>query len=811
MGFNLTTRAFLLSRQTRIEPQIILDIDGIDLIFGAVDVTVGIKYGTSGVKYGDEGIFYGGVVVDPNSREYISIGSGPGSSKTTKNISQQLLQDKGGTSSVSRFTIELVNKNNELSNIFTPGVNIPDIIAANAKVFITFQGSSYPEDAVKIFDGIISDCEYGPGKIILTVAHPEELKRQEVFRQVQTELSANIDNVQTNIPVLTTNGILESQDAITTYVRIDDEFMEVTGINPTSLDVVRGSLGTASDTHDDEAEVSTVYIFRERPLTGALKLMLSGGEEFYATLPIENINSPEGSFVQNAVTFDTLDLNSDIGVVAGDILEIFDSSIPSNNTTRNILSIVQSGAFAYCVVDGAPLGSEGKIASARFKSKYNTLKDGGGLLSRHVDIEQFERLDSIFSTSFPDYQFYLRDSVKLKEFIETELFFPSALYSIPRKGRSSVGYTVPPLSVETVPQITSTQITNIGSLVVNRSTTRFFYNAIVHKYNESLLDGEFIASEIVFSADSQNRIKYNNKPLNIESTGLRRNAQTINIINRIQSRLIERYKFAAQSVSRIKVLYKDGFFIEPGDVVAFGNEDTQILDPETGENMSQKLFEVINKSLSIIGGEVTLDLLDTNFLISARFGVISPSSIISSGATTTQIPLSKSFGTKDFELEVSKWVQYVGQELIIHNADYSFSETVTLLEISPTLPDTLIVSALSIAPGAGLIVDLAEYDESSQDANRFSKASHAYINYFGSITTGVSNTVFDVADASFLRVGQTVQVHNDDFSNNSDETTITDITGLTVTVADDLGFLPGLGDSVELIGFMDGGDPYRII
>jgi hypothetical protein len=97
------------------------------------------------------------------------------------------------------------------------------------------------------------------------------------------------------------------------------------------------------------------------------------------------------------------------------------------------------------------------------------------------------------------------------------------------------------------------------------------------------------------------------RPLQIDSKGLRRNAESINIIQRASQRLIDRYKFGATRINNVEILYKDGFTIEAGDIVAFDGGSIKLKDPQTGELLGTQLFEVVNKRLSIFKGSATVD------------------------------------------------------------------------------------------------------------------------------------------------------------------------------------------------------------
>lgn len=299
--------------------------------------------------------------------------------------------------------------------------------------------------------------------------------------------------------------------------------------------------------------------------------------------------------------------------------------------------------------------------------------------------------------------------------------------------------------------------------------------------------------------------------MTIESDGLRKGTITQNSIDRLAQKVLERYRFGAQRMNGVEVLYKDGFDLEAGDIVIFGGSNTQLIDPETGELMEQRLVEIVNKSINVKTGNIKFDLLNTAFDLDGRFGVIAPSSVIGTGATTTEIPLDASFGTGEFENEVDKWTNYVNQPILIHNEDYSTTESTTITGISTTKPNTLIVETLAGAPSAGFIVDFTEFDDTSTEAQDIIKQSHCFINPTVTVSSGTSGTEFVVTDASDLAIGQTVLVHSVDFTSLSPETTISDVVGTTITVADDLGFTPASGNLVELIGFLDGTPAYRFI
>lgn len=813
MGFELTTTATLLSRETQVEPQIVIKIDGVDLIFGTDPVTTVIKYGDDGLEYGQANTFYGGLIVDPNSRDYISI-----KGKTTKQITQQIIQDQGGTSSISNFNIELVDKNGEVSSALTPDTELGDILTRNCQISLGFEGSNYPDDFIIIFQGIVQEARYGQGNIVLKISHPDELKRQDIYTKIDTELSAAIDDTVTTIPLASVTGLIQTSDTLTSYIRIEDELIEVVDINTTTNELenaARGALGTTAVAHADEDAAETFYTLSGNSIDLALKLMLSGGPTFYLVDSVTNFVRINSIDIVNAVQFESYDLVQEHGVAVGDLLSTTGAANAENNfTDRTIINIVPLGTSTYIVVDGDPLVIEENTAgSASFKTQWNTLPDGLAMLPKNVDVARHLAFQDTFTANFPDYLFYLRDTITAKDFLEKEIYYPAGLYALPRKGRASLGFTNPPLSVESVPTLDENNITNLSKLSVTRATSRNFYNAIVYRFNEQLLEEKFLAGEILLSAESNNRIQnIKNRPLKLESKGLRTNAASINIINRLQDRMIDRYKFAASRIDKMELLYKDGFNIEAGDIVVFRGENTNLKDPDTGLPLPTRLYEVINKSLNIIAGKVTLDILDTAFDINAKFGVVSPSSILKDASSSTQLFLDKSFGTLPAESEVDKWSQYIGIKILVHNADFSVSGETTITAIDPILPDTLNVNpALGFTPDSTYTIEIADYDESSLEAQSTAKNNFAFVNGYTDVTSGTDGFIFDVTSVANAFVGQTVKVHSLDFTDVSDETTITDITSLTITVEDDLGFTPSSGNIVELLGFDDGNPAYRII
>lgn len=821
MAFELTTTAQLLSEQTRIGQQLILEIEGIDLIFGAVTVTKLAKYGDD-IVFGQPGLVYGGVIEDPNGRDWIQLKG------TTNNIKQQISQDKASASSVQRIAVNLLDKDEKLSELFQPGNVISDLLGRKASFYLAFQGGAHPEDSVRIMSGVIDQQEFGAGSCKVGIANPSTLQRTTLFQKATDTVGAAIDNSQTTITLNSTEGFLLPEDVIRTYARINDEIIEYTGISGNDLTgCVRGSQNTVANAHEIDDDVESHYQITGDPITLALKLMMSGGEEFYATenatnfVQVDVLNNIADTFIISDKNFE-----SSSGIVEGDLVTITGSDGGLNDVVDLPVSSISTLASGTIItVLGANFVSEvGSSASANFKSQYRAFIQDGvgcGMTPDQVDVAQHEYVFGLFSSAFPDYDFLLKDEINAKDFLDKELLFPSGLYSIPRKGRASLNITIPPLADNTTKVLDETTVKKPETITIKRSTSKYFYNSVIYKMNEDSLDDKFLKNTLTLSQKSINRIPITNKPLVIESKGLRDNAVTDNFVEIQTRRFLDRYQFGAESVD-VEVLYKTGFNIEVGDSVIFGSPALHVSDSTTGNRQFQKrIFEVINKQLDIKQGRIRLSLLDTSFGLDGRFGVISPSSLTGPGSTTSELVLKTSFGTEATELEKDKWEQYIGETIVVHNDDWTFQEETTIEGFDPTNPSMMLIDPpLSISVSEDYTIEAPYYPNNTDSNDGFTwKNLHVAMNPTVAVVSGANNFTFDVApaDVSKFTVGQSVRVHDENFTNDStpsldiDDAEVTDITVNTITVDRDLGFTPSSLMEVELIGYIDGGVPYRYI
>ena len=830
MALELSARAELLSRKTNIEQQIVLCIDGIPLCFGAQAVLRFWRIGDEGVKIGNIGLKIGGLIGEENSRAYFSLNG------STNSITQQLDIEQGGSGSITKFNVNLIDKNQELTRLFTPGQTVTDLLGREATVYFGFANSSFPDDFIVLFNGIIDQTNASPGSWKITIAHPQVLTNVDLFTKKDSSLNGAIDSSQSSIVLVDSSNLLLPQDTIRTAVQIEDEIIEYTGISGNTLTgCVRGIEGTVANSHDNEEEVSSVYIVEDRPINLALKVMLSTQDKFY----VDNLNV--GQFVridttttiQDAIQFFNFNLQNELGIVVGDIVTVTGASEAANNVIdAPITNITQNNFGTVLILGGAGLVEElDTSAVVKIKSKYDVfpvtiggVSAGCNMKAKQVDVGQHERFEELLSSSQPDYKFLIKETVKAKDFLVNEVYRPAGFFQIPRKGAYSIGATLPPLVLDTLAQIGLNQIKNPGNLAINRSLGRNFFNTIIYKFNEdSLESGKFLAGEILFSQRSINRIPTGSKSLNIESRGMRDDVQTRNFITRQSRRYNDRYQFASESV-QIETLYKDGFDVEIGDTVLFGEPALQLPDSNTAtRNFVPRLMEVQQKTMDLKQGKISLTLVDMGFGLDGRFGVVSPSSFVDADSTNSVIYLQKSFTTGEFENERDKWSDFILENIIVHSVDWSFIEEVKLQAFDNDSTNGIIIDPpLSVSPPSGYLVNLPYYpnDTDSSFLNKM-KQIHCFFNPQVEILSGPTNTQFEVgaADIDKFLVGAFVRVHNESYSVQSitdltdDDLVVTNVDDINniVTVDRDMGFSPLAGYQVDLIGFPDAGTPYRIL
>lgn len=811
MALQITAKLSSLAKQTAKTPILILEVEGIPTIFGSSPLFESAKWDLDHITWDDGVTTWDGSTPIADQLTSISF------ERSTKRVTQQIRPDKEGASSVSTIVVDLVDLDNKIAPLFAFD-NLTEQLGKKCRVFYGLKGGEHPRDSLPLFYGFVDDFSFEAGRCIISISHPDNLKRQELYTEFQTELAVAVDDTITTFEVDTSNGLITPQDVVRTYLKIGDEIVEVTNIAGTTLTVVRGRFNTTSTAHDIDTELLSLYTVDGNPIELALKTYLSteGNAPFVSAETIESINyvSPTESLI-DSIIFSSEDIIQTTGLVAGDSVTLVGSAF--NDGTHTVLTggILADGRSFIQVT--APLTTEVTFGiTFSYLSQFNVLPDGAGigLLNDEVDVVGMLNVRDDFLSDFEDYDTLFIDEEKDgKEFVDKELLYTQGIYTIPRKARVSCTYSAPPLASDITPTLDTTTIKNPGELGLKRTIHKFLYNAVQFKYDYDPVAEKFLARRSTFNTDSTVRIPTGNRVLTIESKGLVNNAQTNSKIDRIARRLLDRYKFGATQINNVKMLYRDGVNIEVSDRFLFGGDpDLQLPDPNTGKrNLKLKLYEALNKSLDIKRGEITLNLLDTGFSLENNRAVISNASGVASGSTTTRIIVEPIVDSSQWLYERQKWESFVGAKIIIRSADYTTEEETTILALDNSNQNGLLVDTLSGTPAVGSIVEFSLYDNQvTNTAGDAVKIKYCHRMASPAISVSDTTTSFDIDDTSYIFIGQKITVRSPDYTTDSfdDFTTIDNIIGNTITLTDALSFTPQVGDIMETYSFSDGRDGY---
>jgi len=108
-----------------------------------------------------------------------------------------------------------------------------------------------------------------------------------------------------------------------------------------------------------------------------------------------------------------------------------------------------------------------------------------------------------------------------------------------------------------------------------------------------------------------------------------------------------------------------------------------------------------------------LDLVDTNFDKSNRFGVVSPSSKIKSASSTTTWIIEESYYSRYGVNEFKKWDKYIGAQIRVTSSDFTTrDDNATILSISG---NEIVTTGLSFTPQVGDIMNYSKYSNQVLD------------------------------------------------------------------------------------------------
>ena len=127
----------------------IVEVEGSGFIYAVSPVFEAARWDNN-LRWDDPNVRWDGLVPMKNSKNYISLGG------TTKTIQQQVLIDKGGTSSISTIAIQIIDKDGEVSKDFSFD-NITELLGRKTNVYLNFAQGSHPTDSLPLFRGYIID------------------------------------------------------------------------------------------------------------------------------------------------------------------------------------------------------------------------------------------------------------------------------------------------------------------------------------------------------------------------------------------------------------------------------------------------------------------------------------------------------------------------------------------------------------------------------------------------------------------------------------------------------------------------------
>ena len=831
----------LANDQNNKEPIIVFEIEGSPFVIGTETIYTTIRYDDPGVLYDATYVYDGLRPLDPDKQKKLIDRKGSFST-----ISQKLEQ-WDGKASIETMNLSIVDYQKLITGLCTPGKVIEDIVNRKVRILQGFKNISYPEDYITIFKGYINNVKINQGIVAFTFTDPSVKRKQVLFNSSTSVTTAIINPGDTTINVTSTEnfyrtilnakGIADS--GVTIGLVIDDKeivtYTNASIISGTQVNVSRGQFGTAAVTHDPDVEVKCFISLSDNPLNICLKTMLSGWNGPSVTgINLRGIVNTDDSFtVANSFTFGpNVDVFRDYGITIGDFIIVSGSPNPANNGTFTVSNIIKDGRTVVIndgtLVQENPPGSGFIAATVSFRSKYDVYPTTAGLSLSidDVNVSAFEvNRDTFVNVNFQ--MDVIGEERSGKTWIENHLLKPIGGYSLTQGARISCGITHAPLANDLTKFIDPQNVINPKNIVVERGLdTRFFYNEIFFKYKYNAVQDTFFRSHRVIDADAQKRTR-RVSVLELECRGLVDSQNSLDFMNGRAKRLLQRYKFAAETVE-LNVFYGVGHTIDAGDTVVLTDTDPpslQIANTETGSRgVTNRIMEVQERTIDISNGQTKLKLLSNNgYSFSDRYGVVGPASYIDEtyANTTTTIKIKDSFSQMFPGAEYKKWEAYEGSTIRVHNKSYTLDAETTfsldvfdpyILHLDPALPFTA---------GLDFVIEFSKYDDTNAETNALVKATFVHLDPTSTIFSASSATVFTLDSGYSVRykIGMIIYVMSPDGSRFSPDVKIINLVGDVVTVGPiftagsdpDLGFIPSNGDLVQLAGFKDGGAGFRLI
>lgn len=645
---------------------------------------------------------------------------------------------------------------------------------------------------------------------------------------------ANAPENQTKIPMAKTDGFSQpilGPDGVTydasarNYLKIKDEFLEYGAGDVFSDGIVatRGARGTAVADIEIDSDVDNYVELEGNPIDLSLKVMLSGwagpcfsGIAVYG-FNLTGLTNPIR--LPNAFILpDRVNAVEDYGMAVGDYLTVTGSA--SNDGLYTIRAFGDLSEYPNKVVFVNETVTDEWPTSGVFslRSQYDTLPKACGtkLKTYDVDVARWKttRIDYLFQAD-NNMRILQSQPIASKELIEKEFLLPCGAYSVTRFGRLSVTITKPPIIDGRSVYLDASRIVEPQNISVTRSlNSRSFFNEVQYQYNVDDA-GSFTDTKSVLDSDSLFNFD-TSSVLPIQSRGLHSDLGAENFISRRGLFLLRRYKDAAILI-KCKTNWEASSMIEVGDVVPlYDNGTLHVANFQDGSrDLGSQLFEVWERSLDMKTGTANLTLASQlGYQIDDRFATISPSTLVDAGSTADRVRIKDSFGGLYPGNEKRKWEGFEGEQVRFHSYDFTYDVMKTFIGFDPSDPTIMIVDPpFGTPPVAGTIIDIADYSEVSAADGQKYKVAFAFIDPTVAVVSGTSTTVFDVSapDALKFSVGLSVLVRDAGWNTISRESKVVSIVGTTITVDAAFAFTPAAGQFVELIGFVDGSGPYRLI
>ena len=827
---NYPDKYLLFNSQLSKHLSIVLDIDGVGL-FGIADTYTTVRYGDAGLVYGLPGLVYGGLRSLNQIKPFLML----------EGLTiQQRIEPEVGKGNIGQLQVSLIDYGGQVSYILAPGNVVPEIMGVTCKLYVGYAQTSFPTDYVLVYQGQITQVVCPPGKVTLQISDSSTKSRQPLFNIASTEVLSPIAATGTTISINNTS-VLHQQilgpngqydPTVSTYLEIDSEIMQyaATGIlNSTDVSVTRGVLGTTADVHSPGATVNGSVGFGQNPggincIDLALKLLLSGwdGTDITDVAIASFVYDLNGNFVSNQFVLKTETADFDLGLTVGDYFYVTGST--GGNNVNGIITGLSTGwnGQTINVQTNQTFTLENPTnAVVAFRSQYDTfpITCGIGCYTYEVDVSTFQAIRTTFFSSgaTSNLRGYYNAAVDGQDTLANDIMQPLGCYSISRYGRISMAITKPPLpgNGTKLVQLDYTNITDPDKIQVTRATNqRSFYNEISYEFDYDVANQTFNSIQYFLDTTSNTNFGYT-VVLPVQAQLVSTALGGALIAQERGSALLSRFKNCLIWIE-LTVNWAVGSLLEVSDIVVLKDNGTlKIMNFETGlRDLGVSLFEVIDRNYQIVTGNVKLKLLGgLGFDVSSRFGLVSPSTILGPGTTSTSLRLTPSFGQTTLTAELSKWTPLIGLPIMVHDNLWSVTGSSVIQGINPADSTALLISpALGFTPPAGYILDIAPYPTDTNPlTDQMLKKLYCHETPTIDVTAGASSTQFMVAasGAPLLTVGNWVTVRSPDYSVQSGQCFIAGVTGTTVVLKTALTsggtpFTPSAGYFCEGVGYHDG-------